>query len=240
MLTDQWKPRDVVIERRNLAPTNLSVTLLAAAAQPSVVSVILLVTPYAGRCQLLAIELAGMAHVALDLCVGESKREFRLIVIEVDANPLVLIVAGLAFPAISTGVDVLNSVAFDARRTEILVAFAKMACGARDSGVRTHKRKLRLAVIEWLDSPPGILAMTIITPLSKAPFMRITGLVAIEAASRRIAKLDCLHVTAIAAHCLMRPLEFEVRGCVIECFPIKLDDVGRSPLVIGMAVVAFL
>ena len=115
MLADQWKPRDVVIERRNLVPANLSVTLLAAAAELSVVSVILLVTPYAGRCQLLAIEVAGMADVALDLCVGESKRKFRLIMIEVDADPLVLIVAGLAFPAISTGVDVLNSVAFDTR-----------------------------------------------------------------------------------------------------------------------------
>ena len=115
-----------------------------------------------------------------------------------------------------------------------------MACGASDSGMRTHQRKLRLVVVEWLDASPGLLAMTIVTPLSKAPFMRIAGLVAIEAASRRIAKLDRLHVTAIAAHCLMRTLKFKVRGCVIECFPIELNDVGCSPLVIGMAMVAFL
>ena len=82
--------------------------------------------------------------------------------------------------------------------------------------------------------------MTIVAPLSKAPFMRIAGLVAIEAASRRIAKLDRLHVTAIATHCLMCTPELEVRGCVIECFPIELNDIGRSPLVIGMTMVAFL
>jgi hypothetical protein len=106
--------------------------------------------------------------------------------------------------------------------------------------MRTHQRKLRLAVVEWFDAAPGLLAMTIVTPLSKASFMSIAGLVAIEAASRRIAKLDRLHVTAIATHCLMCTLEVEIRDCVIECFPIELDDVGRSPLVIGMTMVAFL
>ena len=181
-----------------------------------------------------------MASVALDLRVRESKWKFRLIVIEVDGDPFVLIVASLAFRTVSTGVDILNSVAFDARCAEILVAFAEVACGADDNPMGPQKRELCLAVVERLDAPPSVLVMTILALLPEAPFVRIARLMTIEAASGGVAELDRWQVTTTTLHRFVCAFEFEIRHCVIECFSIKLDDVGSSPLVIGMAMVAFL
>src|SRR5215831_4812050 len=106
--SNQRKSSDVVIEGLYLAPTGFSVTLLAAGTKLTLVPIILPVTRYAGRRQFVAIEIAGMACVAFDLGMRGSQRKFRrLVMIEEDRFPLVLVVAGLAFGAVPSGVNIL-------------------------------------------------------------------------------------------------------------------------------------
>jgi len=128
---DQRKSRDIVIEGRDSAPIGLAVTLLAAAAEPALVPIILSVTGHAGRRQLVAIEIAGVARIALDLRVRGSQWKFRRLgVIEANRAPLVLVVAAFALGAVPRVVDILNPVAVDTRGTDALVAFPDMTRGA--------------------------------------------------------------------------------------------------------------
>jgi len=69
---DQGKPRKIVIERRGSAPAALAVTFLAVVAELALVFVVCAVTGNACCRQLVAIEVAGMAVVALDLRVAAS------------------------------------------------------------------------------------------------------------------------------------------------------------------------
>jgi hypothetical protein len=105
---DQGKSRNVVIERDHTAPAPLSVALLAPAAELTLVRVILSMTGHAGRRQFVTIEIARMASIAFDLRVRRSQREFgRLVVIEADRAPLVLVVAAVALRTVPSAVDVL-------------------------------------------------------------------------------------------------------------------------------------
>ena len=112
--SDQRKPGDIMIEGRRLAPAGLSVTLLAATSKLALVLVVLLVAGHTGRCQLVAIDIPGMAEVAFDLRMRSSQRVFRLVMIEMNRLPLVLVVAAFAFCAVASGVNVLDLVAIQA------------------------------------------------------------------------------------------------------------------------------
>jgi hypothetical protein len=237
----QRKSGDVVIEGLYLTPTGFSVTLLAAATKLAFVPIILAVASHTARCQLVAIEIAGMAGIALDLRVRGSQWKFRrLVMIEANRAPLVLVVAGLAFGAVSSGVNILNPVAIDARGANPFVAFANMACGAEDGAMCTLEGELGLVMIERFDTLPCRLDMAIVTCLSKAPFVWIARLMTIEAASGRVAELDRLRMTAAALHGFVSIAQLEIRKCVIECLTIELNDVGISPLMIGVTTGAFL
>lgn len=67
MAPDQRQSREVVIERGGSAPIGLSVTLLAGSAQLSPVLIVLSVAGDACRRQLVVIEIAGVAGIALNL-----------------------------------------------------------------------------------------------------------------------------------------------------------------------------
>jgi len=69
MTPDQRKSGDVMIEGLYLTPVGLAVTLLAAGAKLPLVPIVLAVTGHAGRRQLVAIEIAGVARIALNLRV---------------------------------------------------------------------------------------------------------------------------------------------------------------------------
>lgn len=126
---NQRKSCDVVIERRHAAPSVFTVTRLATTAELTIVPIILTVTGYAGSAQLIAIKIAGMARVALDLCMCSSERIFRhLIMVEANRAPLVLIMARFALCTVPSAVDVLNLVAGDTRGANSFVAFAAVAC----------------------------------------------------------------------------------------------------------------
>ena len=85
---DEGKPREIVIEGDLLAPAGLVVTLIAARAELTLVRIVLLVTADASGRQLVAIEIALVARVALDLGVAAEKRELgRLGMVEVHRLP---------------------------------------------------------------------------------------------------------------------------------------------------------
>jgi hypothetical protein len=72
MASNQGKSTDVMIERCHVSPVILAVTPLATRAQLAVVPVVLSVARYACRRQLVAIQIAGVACVALNLRVSRS------------------------------------------------------------------------------------------------------------------------------------------------------------------------
>src|SRR5450756_150592 len=167
----QRKPGNVVIECRCLAPTGLVVTLLASGSELALVLVVLLVTRQAGGRQLFVIDISGMAEVALDRHMRGPQRVFRLVVIEANRLPLVLVVATLALGAVTPGVNVLNPVTIQTLGTDALVAFAAVACGAADGGARALQRKFRRAVVERLDLPPFGLAVAVAAFFAEAPLV---------------------------------------------------------------------
>jgi len=241
MAPNQRKSSDIVIEGLYLTPTSLPVTLLAAAAKLTLVPIILAVTRYTGRRQLVAIEIAGVALIALDLRVRASQREFRRpVVIETNRGPLVRLMAGLAFCTVPCGVSILNLVAIDARGANALVAFANMARRADDGSVCPLEPKLSLVVVEWFDATPSRLAVTIVARFPEASLVRFVHFMTVEAASGCVAVLNRWCVASIALNGLVSVTQFEIRERVIERFAIELHDVGFSPLVIGVAMVAFL
>jgi hypothetical protein len=236
---DQRKSRDVVIEGRDAAPIVLAVTSLATIAKLTVVPIVLTVTRYARGRQLVAIEISGMARVAFYFRVGASQRKFRrLIVVEANRAPLILLMARLALGAVPSAVGVLNLVAIETRGANSFVMFAAMARGTSHGAMRAAERKLGLVVVVRFDATPCRLAMAVLAHFAKATLVRIIRLVAVEAAPGCVAKLHRLYMTAGARHSLMRVAQLEIRKCVIERFAIELHDVGISPLVIGVAMSA--
>jgi len=230
-----------VIEGNYPSPTGLSVTSLTAAAKLALVPIIFPVTGYAGRRELVTIEIAGMARITLDLRMCASQGIFRvLVMIEVNCAPLDLVVAGLAFGAIPCGVHILNPVAIDARGANPFVAFADMARGADDGAMCALKWKLGLVVVERFDARPCCLSMTVVAPFPKATLVRIDRLVTVEATSGRVAEFHGLGMTTATLHRFVRVMQLEIRKCVIECFAVELDYVGISPFVIGVTMGAFL
>ena len=198
---DQRKSRDIVVEGCNATPIVLAMASVAANAKLAVVPIVLAMASHAHGRQLVSIEIASVAAVALDLCVGGPEWKFGVrVVIKADRDPLVLFVAGSALGAVPPSVDVLNSVAIDARGPNFLVAFAHMARRAGDIAVRTLQRKSGLAVVERLCATPCGLAMAIVTRLPKTSLMRIVCLMTIEAAPGGVAKLRILRVTTAAWH----------------------------------------
>src|SRR5215472_5399065 len=237
--SDQRKSRNVVIEGRHTTPIVLGMTSLATIAKLTIVPIVLTVTRYAGRPQLVAIEIAGMARVALDLRVGASERKFRcFVVVEANRAPLVLVMASFALGAVPSAVDVLNLVAIEARGANALVALAAVAGRTRNGAMRAPKRKLRLVVVVRLDATPGGLAMAVLAYFPQSFLVRIIPLMAVKAAPRRIAKLHRLYMTAVAQYDLMRFPQLKIRKSVIECLAIELHDVGISSLVIGVTMCA--
>jgi hypothetical protein len=238
---DERKSGDIVIERCDAAPVVLAMASLAPGAKLALVPVILAMARHACCRKLVAIEITGVARIALDLCMCGPERKFRVfIVVEADRDPLVLFVAAFALRSISSGVDILNLVAIDAGCPDPLVAFAGMARGARDITVCASQRKLGLVVIVRLHLTPCGFAMAIVARFPQTPLMWIDRLVTIEAASGSIAELYVLRVTAVALHRLVSFSKLEIRECVIERLTIKEDDVGVPSLVIGVTNGAFL
>ena len=201
---DQRKSRDVMIEERGSAPARLPVTLPTPTAQLTFVRIILPVARHAGRRQPVAIEIAGMARIALDLGMRGAQRKFRrLVMIEANRGPLVLIVAAFALGAVAPGMDILNLVAGRACNAGALVAFLHVTRDAGHDTMCTLETEPGLVVVERLDAAPARFGMTIIAGLAQTSLMRIAGLVTVEAASGRLSELHGMDVAVDALRRLM-------------------------------------
>jgi hypothetical protein len=239
MASNQRKPGDIVIKGR-FAPADLSVTLFAANAKLAFVSIILLMTGRAAGAQSVAIEIPGMASIALDLRMRALKWKFRLVMVEMDCLPLVLIVAGFALGAVSSGVNILDLVAIHAQHADAFVALANMAGGTGDGLVSALERKPRRVVVERLDAAPSGFAVASIAFFAQAPLVRINSLVTVEALSGCLAEFDRCCVTAGARHCSVGIPKREICKGMIECLAVELDDVRFPSLVVGMTMVALI
>ena len=147
---------------------------------------------------------------------------------------------GLALGAIASGMSVLQAMAGDAGRCQVLVTFAGMAGRALDVLVGPIKGEFRFAVVEWLDTAPAILAMATVALLTEPLLVRVLRLVTVVAASRGAAERHRRGVASVTAYCLVAAFEFEIGGDVIEGLTIELNDIGVTAFVISMAVLAFL
>ena len=233
---NEGKPREVVIERDLVAPAGFVVALVAARSELAFVRIILLVAADARGCQLVAVEIAFVARVALDLGVAAEKREFcRLGMIEVHRLPGLRGMTGLALCAVSPAMRVLQAVACTASSGQVLVALTDMTCGTGDFGMGADQGEPRLGMIERLDAPPVFLAVAALAFLAQPAFVRVRRLVAIEALARGCSEFDRRKMAALAARRLMCSFELEVRESMIECLSIELDNVRATALVIGMA-----
>jgi len=179
---DQREPCDIVIKGDCAAPARLSVALLAASTEPTFVTVILAMTRRTARPRLVAIDIAGVAGIALDLGVRGSQRKLRHpVVIKVDRPPPALVVAAVALCAVPAAMDVLNPVTIHACGADILVTFARMAPDAGYSAMRVPQRELRPVVIEGFDAAPYRLGMAAVARLPKPSLVRIVCFVTVEA-----------------------------------------------------------
>lgn len=124
------------------------------------VGVIRRVAGVARRRELILVEIATMAALALQARMRPPQREIcRLGMVERHFFPLRWRVATLALPAISPAMNVLNRMARDAFSRQILIAFTDVASRALNPLMRTFERKSRLGVVERSLSPPGGLVV---------------------------------------------------------------------------------
>lgn len=238
---DEREACDIVIEGHLPAPAGLFVALLAAGAQLRLMRVILLVAGDAGCCELVAIKVAGVTGIAFDLGVLSAQRELgHAVVIELHGLPLGRGVASLALGAVACRMSVLQAMAGDAGRWEILVAFSGMTGGAVDVLVGAFKGEFGLAVVERLDPAPAILAVAAITGFTQAQAVRILRFVAIEAAAGGAPERNRGCMATLAPSGLVHPLELEVGNRVVEGLAVQLHDVGGPALVITVAKFAVL
>lgn len=102
------------------------------------------------------------------------------------------------------------------------------------------EREFRPIVVKWFDAGPCRLGMTIVARIPETPLMRILSPVAVDATFGGVAELYRLRVTVAARHRDMSVAKREIRRRMFEGLAVELYDVGIAPLVIGMAIVAFL
>ena len=181
MQADQRKARQFVIERQVPSPIRIVVASFTSLTQLALVRIVLAMAGDASCCELVAVEISGMAGVAFDLDVCTPQRKFGLVMIEMVCLPLALVMTGFAFAAIAAGMNVLQAMTGDAGGRQVLVEFAGMAGRAGDILVGPLQRKFGLAVVERLRLPPFCHRMAVVAALEPA-LMRIVFLVACKAA----------------------------------------------------------
>lgn len=95
-------------------------------------------------------------------------------------------------------------------------------------------------MVERLDATPCRLAVAILACFPQPSLMRIIRLVAVDASLAGVSEFFRRPVTSIARNGLVRVPQRKIREAVIEGLPIELDDIGISPLVIGVTLGAIM
>ena len=160
MQANQWKARDVVIEHDFLPPVRFGVARFAACAELAFMRVVAFMTSDAGCRELVAIEIALVAGIALDLFVCAPQRKFRrFVVIEFNGFPFFRAVTGLAFRAIAALVNILDFVAIGTGVRQVFVALANMTNRAWHLGVCAVERELGFAMVKGLWFSPSVFGV---------------------------------------------------------------------------------
>src|SRR5579864_924900 len=145
-----------------------------------------------------------------------------LVVIEANRDPLGFAVTGFALVPITSRMNVLNLVAINACCPDPTVALAAVTGRTGNADMRLVEREFGCTMVEGLGVVPFGFAMTFVTRLAQAPFVWIGGLVAIDAAPRRITEFCGHGVATSARHRYVRTLQGEIRGRMIEGLAIEL------------------
>src|SRR5262249_4781845 len=132
--------------------------------------------------------IARVAALAGELGVATAQRKpRRLVVVEADGRPFARRMAGFTGLAVATRVFVLQAVTGDAGGGETRRGLAGVALCAGDFPVAGHRGKRGFVVIEGLHPPPALLAVTAFALFAQPALMPIDRLVAVKAASWRLA-----------------------------------------------------
>ena len=232
------KMREIVIVGDLLAPSVFIVALLAVLAQLALMCIVLLVAGDAGGSELVVIEIAGVASLALQGRMGAVEREFGLRVIEVDGLPLRAVVAGLALRAVLALMDVLQLMARRASQRHAFVFFIGVAGGAGHLLMPTRQREFGLRVVEGPHLGPAFLTVAGLAVIAEAALMLVRGFVAADALAGRVPELHIRLVAGVASGLFVAANKREIRQGVIEGFLVELHNVRCPALMVRMAAVA--
>ncbi|WP_247596936.1 hypothetical protein [Hydrogenophaga sp. PAMC20947] len=241
----QWEAGFGVIELGWLFPTALGMAAPTILAQRVLVLVVALVAGVAVLTQLDLVKVAGMATAAFCRPMLATQKVFGVgVVVEVGRLPSLGAVARIAFftvlSSMALATVIVLFVAPDASANRFLVIIVFVAIGALDIGMLSRQRKTCFLVVIKLGLLPARLRMAIGTLDAKAALVHIVLLVTAVAVQWRLtvffARLMALH----AVHFFMLAEQAVVGDGVVKSSFVELDNLGISPLVVGMAGVASL
>ena len=149
-----------------MTPVTAAMAAVALAAIATGMLVIVLVAVETSTTKLDAVELAGMAGVAVYGAV--SARQFKLcilVMVEDEPFPFLLVMTFFAFLTIATAMNVIDAVASYAFPGKIFVAFVWVAAVASSFFVLAVQRKFCLVMVEAAGLP-SLDAMTFVAGLT--------------------------------------------------------------------------
>ncbi len=237
--SEQREARRIMIESDLLAPAGFFVTILTLRPELALMGIIFAVTRDTRRRQLILIQMSGVTRIAKHLDVLAAQRELRLpIVIELDVRPFRWAMAGVAFLTIASSMAIVDIVAGDTSRGQILITLTGMAAGAADQLVCAIECEFCLTMVENFDWSPTRLGMTGLAIFTEPALVWLARFVTINAADRGRTEFDAALVTTLAARSAVCTVEREICFGVLESTAIQLNDIDVPALMIGVAIAA--
>src|SRR5581483_1247245 len=224
---EQRKAREAVVEARVL-PRAFAMAALALVALLALVLVVFPVAGDAGARELVAVEVAGMAAVALHRGVFAAQRISGVaVVVEQQRAPVLLAVTGRAFFAVARLVHVVLLVARDAGRRKLLfIKKPGVAAFALREAMFAAQRILGIAVVIEQDDFPVFVGVATLALGPELGLVRVVLAVTRDALRRRSLE-PWIGVTIATIDVAMLARQRKARLAVIEArlFPF---DVGMA------------
>lgn len=186
----------LVVSENSVSPFAATVASAALASVTTGMLVIVLVAVETGLAQLDAIELSGMAGIAMygGMCAAQLETGIS-VMIEDKLFPFLLVMTLFALFAIAPAVHIVDAVTGDTLPGQALITLVGVAAVALSFLMLAVQRKFGLVMIETA-SLPGLDAMTFITRLAQTLLVRIILVVAVIAGGFGVPELVSLLVAA--------------------------------------------
>lgn len=240
MEPDEREPRQIVIEFDLLPPIILVVATFAAGSELPLVRVVFAMAADACHGRFFASNVALVTSFAAQLGVSADQwKPRRLGVIEVHAGPFYRRMAGLALLAVPSIVRIVNCVAGDASRGQVLVPLPDVAGRTSDLCMGTGQGKPGLGMVERLHFRPTINNVAAIAFCAELSLVRLGFPMAGDAFSRRFPILHRWLMTPFASCRFVCSCKGEIGVAVIECLLVELNNIGSTSFVLGMTILAF-